>query len=112
MASVETYQTRINALKTSIETMKGNEPLTIRNLPGRASLVVRSRTDLALPFGTVIAGDEDHVYLRVPNGSTYWASACTDFGEPNGYSLEQFHNRLCKLAADGEQFRIAYQPGE
>lgn len=112
MTSIKTYQEHIAAMKANIETLKGDGPLTIRNLPGRASLVVRSRTDLALPFGTVIAGDEDRVYLRVPNGSTYWASACTDFGEPNGYSLEQFHNRMCELAADGEQFRIVYQPGE
>lgn len=110
MASIQTYQTRINTLKTSIETLKGYRPLIIQNLPGRAPLRVHEWGDLNLPYGTVIAGDGEHVYLRVPHGSIYWSSACTDFGEPDGYSLEQFLDHLRECAARGEQFRIVYQP--
>lgn len=111
MTSLETYQERINTLKTSIETLKGSRPLTIRNLPGRGSLVVRNTSDLNLPFGTVIAGDGERVYLRAPHGPVHWTSSDSAYDEPDGYSLEQFHDRLRELAADGEQFRIAYQPG-
>lgn len=110
MTSIETYRTRIDALKTSIETLKDGGPLIIRDLPGKADIVVRKCADLRLPYGTVIAGDGDHVYLRAPHGDVYWASARTGFGEPDGYSLEQFHDHLCEQAADGEQFRIVYQP--
>lgn len=112
MTSLETYQTRINELKASIETLKDGGSLIIHNLPERADLTVSYNSDLHLPFGAVIAGDGEHVYLRVPHGSIYWASACADFGEPDGYSLEQFHDHLRELAADGEQFRIVYYPGK
>lgn len=112
MTSLETYQARITELKASIETFKDNGPLIIHNLPGRADLTVSDSSNLHLPFGAVIAGDGEHVYLRVPHGSIYWASACTDFGEPDGYSLEQFHDHLRELAADGEQFRIVYWPSK
>lgn len=111
MASIETYQTRINTLKTSIETLKeGDRTLTIQNLPGRANLVVNNKSDLLLPFGTVIAGDGEHVYLRAPRGSIYWSSAHTSLGEPDGYSLERFYDFLREQAAAGEQFRIVHQP--
>lgn len=110
MASIETYRTRIDALKTSVETLKSSGPLIIQNLHGRAPLTVGSWDDLDLPFGTVIAGDGEHVYLRVPHGDIYWASSSCDIAEPNGYDLEQFYNHLRKLAAEGEQFRIVYQP--
>jgi hypothetical protein len=110
MASVETYRTRISTLKTSIETLKGGGLLTIRNLPGRADLVVNDSSDLLLPFGTVIAGDGQHVYLRVPRGSIYWVSSDRARSESDGYSLERFLDRLFERAADGEQFRIVYQP--
>lgn len=112
MTSLEAYQTRINELKASIETLESNGPLIIHNLPGRADLTVSSSSDLYLPFGVVIAGDGEHVYLRVPHGSTYWASACADFGEPDGYTLEQFLAHLREQTAEGEQFRIVYQPEE
>lgn len=111
MTNIETYRTRIDALKTSVETLKeGDKTLTIQNLPGRAPLTVREWDDLNRPYGTVIAGDGEHVYLRVPHGSIYWSSACTDFGEPNGYDLEQFLGHLRECAARGEQFHIVYQP--
>ena len=54
MASIETYRTRIDALKTSVETLKGGGPLTIKNLPGRAPLAIDEWGDLNLPYGTVI----------------------------------------------------------
>jgi hypothetical protein len=111
MASIETYRTRIDALKASVETLKeGDKTLTIQNLPGRAKLVVNNKSDLLLPFGTVIAGDGEHVYLRAPRGRIYWSSAHTSLGEPDGYSLEQFYDLLRGNAAEGEQFRIVHQP--
>lgn len=111
MVNIETYQERINTLKASIESLKGGGPLTIRNLPGRASLVVCDEGDLHLPFGTVIAGDEDHVYLRVPYGHIYWAASGCDDYEPDGYTPERFIAHLREQTAEGEQFRIVYQPG-
>lgn len=110
MASIETYRTRIDALKTSVETLKGSGPLIIQNLHGRAPLTVDFWSDLDLPFGTVIAGDGEHVYLRVPHGDIYWASSSCDIAEPNGYDLEQFLGHLRECAARGEQFHIVYQP--
>lgn len=110
MTSIEIYRERISTLKTSIEDLKGDRPLIIRNLPGRADLVVRNHTDLHLPFGTVIAGDEDHVYLRVPYGRFYWAASGCDDYEPDGYTLERFLAHLREQTAEGEQFRIVYQP--
>lgn len=110
MASIETYRTRIDALKTSVETLKGGGPLIIKNLPGRAPLAVGFWDDLDLPVGTVIAGDREHVYLRVPHGDTYWTSSSLDIKEPDGYDREQFYNFLRKNAAEGEQFRIAHWP--
>ena len=113
MTSIETYSTRIDALKASVETLKeGDKTLTIQNLPGRASIVVREWDDLAFPFGTVIAGNEDHVYLRVPHGKIYWASSGCDIGEPNGYGRGELYDHLRERAAAGEQFRIVYQPDE
>jgi hypothetical protein len=113
MASIESYQSCINALRASIETLKeGDKTLTIQNLPGRAPIVVHEWDDLAFPFGTVIAGSEDHVYLRVPHGRIYWASACADLNEPNGYGRERLYDHLRKRAAEGEQFRIVHQPSE
>ena len=122
MASIETYRTRIDALKTSVETLKGGGPLIIQNLPGRAPLIVYYWDDLDFPVGTVIAGDREHVCLRVPHGDRehvclrvphgdiYWASSSYDGREPDGYDLEQFYDFLRKRAAEGEQFRIVYHP--
>lgn len=111
MASIETYRTRIDALKTSIETLKeGDKTLTIQNLPGRAPLVVRDWNDFNFPAGTVIAGNGDHVYLRVPHGNIYWVSSGCDIGEPIRCRHNEFYNHLRELAARGEQFRIVYQP--
>lgn len=110
MISIETYRTRIDTIKTRIETLKG-KTLTICNLPGKDALVVRDWGDLNLPVGTVIAGDRTHVYLRVPHGSTFWASSDRDGTEPDGYSLEEFFAYLRRYAERGEQFRIVHQPG-
>nr|DAS47746.1 MAG TPA: hypothetical protein [Caudoviricetes sp.] len=113
MASIERYRTRIDALKTSVETLKeGDKTLTIQNLPGRAPIVVHDWDDLAFPLGTVIAGSGDHVYLRVPHGNIYWASSGCDIGEPTGHCLNELYNHLRKRAAAGEQFRIVHQPSE
>lgn len=113
MAKIETYHTRIDALKTSIETLKeGDRTLTIQNLPGRAPIVVYKWDDLAFPFGTVIAGSEDHVYLRVPHGNIYWASSGCDIGEPTEHCRNELYNHLRERAAAGEQFRIVHQPDE
>lgn len=110
MASIETYRRRIDALKTSIETLKGDKPLIIHNLPGRAAIVVREWDDLDFPLGTVIAGEGDHAYLRVPHGDIYWASSTYNIAEPDGYGRGELYDRLRELAAAGEQFRIVYQP--
>lgn len=111
MASIEAYRTRIDALKTSIETLKeGDKTLTIQNLPGRAPLVVRDWNDFNFPAGTVIAGNGDHVYLRVPHSATYWVSSSRDIDESEHYGRGELHDRLCEWAAAGEQFRIVYQP--
>ena len=112
MASIETYQERINTLKTSVETLKeADKTLTIQNLPRRAPLRVCYWDDLDFLIGTVIAGNEDHVYLRVPHGDIYWASSSFDATEPDGYDLEQFFDHLRECAAAGEQFRVVYHPG-
>nr|DAU97873.1 MAG TPA: hypothetical protein [Caudoviricetes sp.] len=110
MASIETYRTRIDALKTSVETLKRGGPFIIQNLPGRAPLIVNYWDDLDLPIGTVIAGNEDHVYLRALHGDTYWESSSPDIEELDGYDLDGFYEHLRERAAAGEQFRIAYQP--
>ena len=110
MASIETYQERISTLKTSIETLKRGGLLTIQNLPGRAPIVVCNWDDYDFPVGTVIAGNEDHVYLRVPHRDTYWVSSTRDIYEPDRYGREELCDHLRERAAAGEQFRIVYQP--
>lgn len=110
MTSIETYRTRIDALKTNIETLKGDKTLTIHNLPGKAPIVVSEWDDFAVPFGTVIAGNEDHVYLRVPHGKIYWTSSACDIDKPDDYGLGELYDHLRERAAAGEQFRIVYQP--
>nr|DAX70374.1 MAG TPA: arginine repressor [Caudoviricetes sp.] len=111
MAKIETYHTRIDALKTSIETLKeGDRTLTIQNLPGRAPIVVHEWDDFNFLVGTIIAGDADHVYLRVPHGATYWVSSSRDITEPRQLGRNELYNHLRELAAAGEQFRIVHQP--
>lgn len=110
MTSIETYQKQINTLKTSIETLKSDKTLTIQNLPGRAPIVVRNWDDYDFPAGTVIAGNEDHVYLRVPHRDTYWVSSTRDIYEPDSYGRGELYDHLRERAAAGEQFRIVYQP--
>ena len=112
MASIETYRTRIDALKTSVETLKSGEPLIIQNLPGRAPLVVHEWDDYNFPLGTVITGDADHVYLRVPLGGTFWVSSICDVTKPRRLGRNELYNHLRELAAAGEQFRIVHQPSE
>ena len=110
MASIETYQERIKALKTSIETLKGGGPLIIQNLPGRASLIIDEWDDLTFPCGTVIVGDGDHAYLRVPHRATYWVSSARDVSEPDKYGAGELRDHLREQAAAGKQFRIVHQP--
>lgn len=111
MASIETYRTRIGALKGSIETLKeADKTLTIQNLPGRAPLRVHEWDDCDFPVGTVIAGGGDRVYLRVPHGATYWVSSVRYVREPDIYGRGELYDRLRERAAAGEQFRIVYQP--
>nr|DAS73470.1 MAG TPA: hypothetical protein [Caudoviricetes sp.] len=110
MASIETYRTRIDALKTSIETLKSGGPLIIQNLPGRAPLVVHEWDDYNFPLGTVITGDADHVYLRVPHGGTFWVSSIRDVTKPRRLGRNELYNHLRELAAAGEQFRIVHWP--
>lgn len=111
MASIETYRTRIDALKTSIETLKkSDKKFTIHNLPGMAPIVVREQGDLNFPYGTVIAGNGTHVYLRTPHGGIWWESSSDNVGEQGGYGLVAFYNHLREQAAAGEQFRIVHQP--
>lgn len=113
MTSIETYHARIDALKTKIETCKeGDKTFTIRNLPGRDDIVVREWGDLDLPWGTVIAGNGDRVFLRVPHGRVYWVASAWLGEEPTTYDPKDFYDHLCKLAAGGEQFRIVYRPDE
>ena len=111
MASIETYNERFDALKTSIEELKGgNRTVAIRRMDGTI-LTVESPGDLLLPFGTTIAGSGEYVFLRVPHSGAYWESSYTRGPHPDsGYSLEQFYDYLRELAAAGEQFRIVYQP--
>lgn len=110
MASIETYRTRIDALKTSVETLKSDGPLIIQNLPGRAPLTIDEWSDHYFPVGTVIAGGGGRVYLRVPHGDIYWASSDRSIDEPNGYGSGELYYRLRERAAAGEQFRIVHQP--
>ena len=109
MTSIDTYYERINALKAGIETLKNNETFNLRN-PDDTVLIVRDSRDLFLPLGTVIVGNDEHVYLRVPHGHTYWTSSDRDNTEPYGYDLDQFYEFLRRRMEDGEQFRIVYQP--
>ena len=111
MTNIETYRTRIDALKTSIETLKeGDRTLTIQNLPGRAPLVVHEWDDYNFLVGTVITGDADHVYLRVPHGGTFWVSSSRDITKPQRLGRNELYNHLRELAAAGEQFRSVHQP--
>ena len=109
MTSIDTYYERINACKASIETLKNNETFNLRN-PDGTVLTVRDNRDLFLPLGTVIAGNDEHVYLRVPHGNTYWTSSDRDNTEPYGYDLDQFYEFLRRRVEDGERFRIVHQP--
>lgn len=109
MASIDTYYERINTLKTGIETLKNNETFNLRN-PDGTVLTVRDSRDLFLPLGTVIVGNDEHVYLRVPHGNTYWTSSDRDNTEPYGYDLDQFYEFLRRRMEDGERFRVVYQP--
>ena len=109
MTSIETYQERIATIKASVEALKGDKPLIINNLPGRAHLVVNEWDDFDFPDGTVIAGDGDHVYLRVPHGGTYWVTS-NRTNETVHFGLGELYNHLREQAAVGEQFRIVYQP--
>ena len=109
MTSIDTYYERINARKASIETLKNDETFNLRN-PDGTVLIVRDSRDLFLPLGTVIAGNDEHVYLRVPHGNTYWTSSDRDNTEPYGYDLDQFYEFLRRRMEDGEQFRVVYQP--
>lgn len=109
MANIDTYRERINTLKTGIETIKNNETFNLRN-PDGTVLIVHDGRDLFLPLGTVIAGNDEHVYLRVPHGNTYWTSSDRDNTEPYGYDLDQFYEFLRRRMEDGEQFRVVYQP--
>ena len=110
MTSIETYQERIATIKASVEALKGDKPLTINNLPGRAPLVVYEWDDFDFPLGTVIAGDGDRVYLRVPHGATYWVTSSRAEAEPGCFGLGELYDHLRKQAAVGEQFRIVHQP--
>lgn len=110
MTRIETYQERIATIKASIETLKDGEPLTIHNLPGRAAIVVRDWDDYRFPVGTVIAGNGDHAYLRVPHWDTYWASSTRDISEPDSYARGELYDHLRERAAAGEQFGIVYWP--
>ena len=111
MAKIETYHTRIDALKTSIETLKESDrTLTLHNLPGRAAIVVRDWDDFDFPDGTVSAGDEARVYLRVPHGATYWVSSSPIYTEARSYGHGDLYDHLCERAAAGEQFRIVHWP--
>ena len=109
MANIDTYRERINALKADIGTLKSNETFNLHN-PDGTVLIVRDGHDLFLPLGTVIVGNDEHVYLRVPHGNTYWTSSDRDNTEPYGYDLDQFYEFLRRRVEDGEQFRIVYQP--
>lgn len=109
MANIDTYRERINALKAGIETLKSNETFNLHN-PDGTVLIVRDGHDLFLPLGTVIVGNDEHVYLRVPHGNTYWTSSDRDNTEPYGYNLHQFYEFLRRRMEDGEQFRVIYQP--
>ena len=109
MTSIDTYHERINALKAGIEALKNNETFNLRN-PDGTVLIVHDGRDLLLPLGTVIAGNDEHVYLRVPHGNTYWTSSDRDNTEPYGYDLDQFYEFLRRRMEDGEQFRVVYQP--
>lgn len=110
MTSIETYQERITTIKASVEALKGDKPLIINNLPGRAHLVVNEWDDFDFPDGTVIAGDGDHVYLRVPHGFTFWVMSSRADIEMVRFGLGKLYNHLRERAAAGEQFRIVYQP--
>ena len=111
MASIETYRTRIDALKTSVETLKeGDKTLTIQNLPGRAPLVVRDWDDYDFSVGTVIVGSGTRAYLRVPHRETYWVSSSRDITDRDCYGRGELYDHLCERAAAGEQFRIVHQP--
>lgn len=111
MTSIETYQEQIDTVKANIDALKGDKPLTIHNLPGRAALTVHEWDDFDFPDGTVIAGNGDHAYLRVPHGRTYWVSSSSGVTDPRGYGHGELYFHLRERAAAGEQFRIVHQPG-
>lgn len=110
MTSIETYQEQIATIKASIETLKNDGPLIIKNLPGRAALVVHEWDDYDFPVGTVIAGDGDRAFLRVPHGSTFWVSSSRVVSEPDQFGRGELYDRLREHAAAGKQFRIVHQP--
>lgn len=110
MTSIETYQEQIATVKASIDALKDGGPLTIHNLPGRAAIVVRDWDDFDFPDGTVIAGDEARVYLRVPHGATYWVSSSPIYTEARSYGHGDLYGHLRERAAAGEQFRIVHWP--
>lgn len=115
MATIETYQARIDALKNSIETSKGVKALTIAREDGTAC-EIKYADALNLEWGAVIIDDEGSVYVRTAGSeSEYWCA--TAFCQASGsyqtqfFSLQTFYTYLQMQANEGRSFRFIHQTG-
>ena len=108
MASIESYQSCINALRASIETLKAsNSVLLIARTLGTASKI-NSPRDLALPWGTVILDSEGEVYLRTQGAENEDWRAAT--GVPRYRSCLRMYEHMREQTGKGVTYRFLYDP--
>lgn len=109
MASIETYQERIAAVRASIETLKTGNKLTITRLDG-TKYEVKQPSDLDFNYGTVIADSEGRVYLRTAGMyEQHWRAAV---GTPQYRCHESLFSIMCQRAAWGTTYKFLNETGQ
>lgn len=108
MASIESYQSCINALRASIETLKANNSvLLIARTPGTTSKI-NSPRDLDLVAGAVIIDSEGEVYMRTAGWAAESWCAATD--SPRRRSPQEMYEHMREQASKGVMYRFLYDP--
>lgn len=108
MASIETYQERIAAVKASIENLKGGNKLTITRLDG-TEYEVTNQYDLDFKWGATIIDSEGEVYLRTRGtDKEYWRAART---LPKYRTCGQMREHMRERASEGVTYRFLHETG-
>lgn len=108
MASIETYRTRIDALKTSVETLKNSGKLTITRLDG-TEYEVKIKFDLNFRWGAVIIDSEGEVYLRTRGAENeYWRAAKN---KPKYRNCSEMFSHMRDQASKGVTYRFLHETG-